>query len=66
VEKIDNTPISSELYMWGDNRHGQLGLDDTDPRFIPTLIPHPESLNWKYVNMGVNDHSFAIDENDQL
>ena len=27
-----------ELYTWGVNNQGQLGLNDSDPRFVPTLV----------------------------
>jgi myosin heavy subunit len=30
---------SGDLYSWGENYSGQLGLGDTKARFVPTLIP---------------------------
>ncbi len=32
-------PDKGELYTWGWNSDGQLGLDDTEDRTTPTVIP---------------------------
>jgi len=45
-----------ELYAWGDNRIGQLGLPVaglTDARFSPTRVPRPPGLsNWHQIAAG--------------
>jgi alpha-tubulin suppressor-like RCC1 family protein len=30
---------SGEVYTWGWNEHGRLGLGDTDDRLLPTMVP---------------------------
>ncbi|MBN9106926.1 MAG: hypothetical protein J0I14_18210 [Propionibacteriaceae bacterium] len=31
--------VDGQLYCWGLNSNGQLGLGDTNPRTVPTLVP---------------------------
>ncbi len=54
---------SGDLYCWGMNNHGQLGLDDRNPRLVPTRVPGlPRLLR---VSAGYQ-FTFAIDENNAL
>jgi len=55
------------LWSWGNNDFGQLGLDDTDPRLVPTLIPDAgvSGDEWISVSAGAN-HVLALRDNGQL
>ena len=44
--------VFSELYMWGSNSNGELGLGDTTTRLIPTQVT---GTDWeKIVGAGRN------------
>src|SRR6185503_18349842 len=60
---------NDQLYVWGDNSHGQLGISSLNP---PPGIDHPElmllpngSVGWKAIAAG-GLHSLAVDSNDRL
>lgn len=52
-----------ELFTWGSNYFGQLGLGDTVNRDIPTQVPNLQNI--KYITAGGN-HSFAMDCNGRV
>lgn len=56
---------NGELYVWGSNRYGQLGLD---PSIFP-LVPHPRKISTceriKNISMGLR-HTAIITENREL
>lgn len=52
-----------ELYAWGDNAYGQLGLGDTVNRDTPTLIQ--SNTKWKSVTNG-NGCFYAVDIDNNL
>ncbi len=58
-----------ELYAWGDNRYGQLGLPVeslTDARFSPTQVPKPPGLSsWHQIAAGAS-RSAASDTEGQV
>ncbi len=45
------------LWAWGSNNHGQLGLGDTQDRYVPTLVDDTNS--WIYVAIG-RDFTIAV------
>lgn len=51
-----------QLYTWGINVSGQLGLGDTANRSTPTLV----SGNWLQVSSGHLDHTLAIGRDNTL
>jgi alpha-tubulin suppressor-like RCC1 family protein len=34
------------LWAWGDNSSGQLGLNDTQDRWLPTRVYLPNTMIW--------------------
>ena len=48
---------SGFLYTWGDNKNGQLGHGDTDPRGTPEII---ETLKSKKITQIALGHKFTI------
>jgi len=55
----------SQVYAWGANRFGQLGLGHNNRVTAPTLLPFPDSLaNWTLNNIVCGEnHFFAIFQN---
>jgi alpha-tubulin suppressor-like RCC1 family protein len=49
--------VEDRVYCWGANGNGQLGLGDTDPRSLPTLVPTLSGIG--AIGLG-SDHSCAI------
>ena len=61
---------NDQLYVWGDNTHGQLGIITINTN--PPAIARPESVSlpngavgWKAIAAG-GLHSLAVDSNDRL
>lgn len=56
---------NGELYVWGSNRYGQLGLDPS----VYLSIPHPRKISFgekiKNVSMGLR-HTAVATENHEL
>ena len=52
-----------DLYCWGNNAHGELGVGDTVRRDAPTLLPRPGGVPWAAVHLGA-EHTCAV-RNDQ-
>src|SRR5438045_3000950 len=51
---------SDKLYVWGNNRYGQLGLGLPITSVVPVRISNPEGVKtWKWVSAG-EDHSAAL------
>lgn len=42
-----------DVYSWGDNSHGQLGLEDLLPRTTPVLIKSLKGRNIKRLVLNV-------------
>ncbi|KAF6140983.1 hypothetical protein GIB67_024416 [Kingdonia uniflora] len=62
VNEDDNLPSSDgELYMWGSNKNGQLGLGKSAAKIvpIPTKIDFLSGIRIKMVALG-SEHSIAI------
>ena len=55
--------VEGELFMWGSNEWGQLGLGDENDRTRPTRVGNDS--DWKSVAMGAF-HALAIKENGDL
>ncbi|MFV0484616.1 MAG: RCC1 domain-containing protein [Candidatus Saccharimonadales bacterium] len=59
---------SGEIYAWGDNQYGQLGLGDEDGRSTPTKITLPAGVSFE--SMGTSEGSggsvFAVDADGKL
>ena len=54
---------NNQIYVWGNNTYGQLGLGDTTGRNTPTLFTGPQN----FVDMdGGFYHSVAVDSSGQL
>jgi len=64
---FQNAQGQSQVYAWGDNRAGQLGLGHKNSMDRPTLLPFPDSLaNWTLNNIVASGTStFAIFQNAQ-
>jgi len=66
VAALKGTPDANgggELYMWGDNYHGQLGLGDKNSRSVPVQVG--SKTDWVSVSMA--DHiTHAIDGDGKL
>ncbi len=57
---------SGQLWAWGDNFYGQLGVGDRTNRNTPTLVPLPEgSSKWVLVAGGAN-FAIAVADSDKL
>jgi alpha-tubulin suppressor-like RCC1 family protein len=54
-----------ELYVWGSNNEGQLGLGDQEDRDIPVLLEMPNKLPVVHVACG-RDSSFAVTSDGSL
>ena len=54
---------SGELFVFGHNTDGQLGLDDNENRYVPTLLMQDQSI--RQVVCGEN-HSFIFKETGEL
>ena len=55
---------SGQLYAWGNNLHGQLGLGDQTTRLRPVEVPCPDGV-WTKVAAG-DDYAMAITSNGAL
>ncbi len=42
----------SDLYCWGENRFGQLGLGDKISQYVPTNVTAPLGVTWSKVSTG--------------
>ena len=64
---FQNAEGQSQVYAWGANRFGQLGLGHNNRVTAPTLLPFPDSLaNWTLNNIVCEKNStFAIFQNAQ-
>ncbi len=57
---------SGQLWVWGDNFYGQLGLGDRINRNTPTLVPVPSGASkWVLVAGGAN-FTIAVADSDKL
>ncbi len=57
---------SGQLWAWGDNFYGQLGVGDRTNRNTPTLVPLPEGAGkWVLVAGGAN-FAIAVADSDKL
>lgn len=60
---------SGNIWTWGKNNKGQLGLHNTTPRNVPQMVPDengkPNSNKFKKVSAG-GEHSAAIDMSGQV
>jgi alpha-tubulin suppressor-like RCC1 family protein len=54
---------SGEVYAWGINTHGQLGLGDTENRLMPTKVPGLTKV--KAIAVG-GDHVLALTESGEV
>src|SRR5690606_9448301 len=44
-----------ELYVWGKNNSGQLGIGDRENKLKPTLLPfHPQAISFQSENSNVS------------
>uniref|UniRef100_A0A6P6XYM8 Ultraviolet-B receptor UVR8-like n=1 Tax=Dermatophagoides pteronyssinus TaxID=6956 RepID=A0A6P6XYM8_DERPT len=59
---------TNEIYSWGRNEDGQLGLGDTDDRRIPSLLSFPDgSINSQIKNIVAGEwHSLFLLEDGQI
>jgi len=64
---VQNSQGQSQVYAWGANRSGLLGLGHNNAVNRPSLLPFPDSLaNWTLSNMVASgDSTFAIFQNAQ-
>ena len=62
------------MFVWGNNWHYRLGLDDrstpadgSNNRHVPTLLPAPAPIGttWTYISFG-NSHTHGLDSNGRL
>lgn len=56
---------SGELYVFGNNSYGQLGLEGTTARYIPTLNSLPNGVKIKSIAVG-EYHSIALGEDGNI
>ena len=54
-----------QVWAWGDNALGQLGLNNTSPYATPQKIIFPESINILSITTG-SDHNLAVDSSGQV
>ena len=57
--------LQGKVYTWGLNLLGQLGHDDTDARWSPTLVSYLKDFKIVDISAGAG-HSFSVDENNQV
>lgn len=58
---------SGQVWAWGGNVQGQLGLGDNEPREEPTIVPFPSGIAITKVAAGSSSQSsFAIDQEGRL
>ena len=55
---------SGEIYVWGENKFGQLGLKERRIKH-PTLLKPPDNENWKRIFTGAS-HSFGITQSGKM
>lgn len=55
-----------KVYTWGRNDSGQLGVGDTDVRFVPTLVEALEDYNIVAVATGRSHTLFLTDKGEVL
>jgi cysteine-rich repeat protein len=48
---------SKKLYCWGENKHGKLGIGDSENRIVPSQVK--DLSNWSKVSIGYN-HTCGI------
>ena len=53
---------NSEVYCWGENEHGQLGVGDTYDRKRPVKVETPQNTNFTSVGVG-HSHACALADN---
>ena len=57
---------NGNLYAWGDNKFGQLGIGDTTNRYLPVKVPFPDGVTgWIDVSAS-NNHCLAIGNDNNL
>jgi hypothetical protein len=55
---------NGDLYSWGANQEGQLGLGDTSPRLVPTLVPG--GRKWSWIGSSRWQQAIGVDEDNQI
>jgi len=55
VDKHACVIANGQLYCWGDNTYGQLGLNDVTPRSTPTKVPFFASMTVTKVAVGMGN-----------
>lgn len=55
-----------QLFAWGDNGKGQLGVGDYIDRYKPSRIDHPNRAPWAPVIAAGEGHSLAVDVHGKL
>jgi len=53
------------VYGWGNNKHGQLGMDDDKDRNVPVLIEKILHMNFKKVSCG-HYHSALLEDSGSM
>ena len=52
---------SGDLWSWGDNYYGELGLGDTGDRLVPTQVTAPFGYKFAYIDSdAMGQHVTAI------
>jgi len=54
------TDINNNLYAWGDNSFGQLGLSNTINRSSPTLLTSAIGTSWELLNNMANGYNGSL------
>ncbi len=66
ITAVGSSGGDGQLFCWGSNFLGNLGIGSTDIQTTPTLVTSPTGTKWAQVSTGAGEHTCGITTNGDL